>query len=229
MTMETLYEYYTEGANFQSTIPKGGLAQTFTPKVRHKITHVKLQLSRVGTPGKLVISIQGTKKKLPDNVDLAVAVVDGNTIKPMQGTRYTHVNLEDWYWIEIPDGPILEADTGYAIVAKSPYKREDNYINWVNRDGNPQYPGGGLCYYDGKSWHGMYGLQDLMFEEWGEDVAPLPEDQVLPPAPEEEEEHPPPPPSEEEKQQQTAINIGVAVAAAIIVVVVAILVLRRGK
>jgi len=158
----TLYEYYNTGANdwnfFYGTTWE---AQIFTPSTTHKITSVKLQLNRSGSPGTLTVGIRG---------------VDPNTNKPTgsdlcSGTYNTDA-IDDswpgtWYEITLGDGYDLSNSFQYAVVARVPDGNSSNKLDW-NCDYSGTYTNGARnrSTNSGSNWVSQ-GNDDLMFENWG--------------------------------------------------------------
>ena len=162
----TKYESYSDTLSGTQTF-YGNLwkAQTFTPSIAHKITSVKLYLTRFGSPGILTVSIRATDGEgKPTGPDLCVGTTDGNSI-PL---RYTFA----WREITLGDGYDLEADTKYAIVFRAHLGYAHNYLHTPYQTGNP-YPGGNLISSGdgGGTWQAP-STYDTFFEEWSSITIP---------------------------------------------------------
>lgn len=161
--MATKYEYYDSGLDGSigfHTVAWN--AQTFTPAEAHKITSVKLQLSKTGSPGEITVSIRATSGGLPTGGDLCSGTTDGDTLT----TEWPG----EWREITLGDGYNLDADTKYAIVVRALEGSSSNYLNWYKDGTSPTYAGGGRCNSEnsGSSWSDQSSWDDFMFEEWGE-------------------------------------------------------------
>ena len=159
--MAILYEHYNTGDQGSVYIYDDmWQAQTFTPSVAHKITSVKLKLFRVGSPGTVTVSIQGTDGSgHPDGVDLCSGTTNGNTLP----TGPPH----EWREITLGDGCDLSASTKYAIVIRIDSEVFGNRIQW-RIDSSGAYTGGctETSIDGGSSWSSATS-QDGMFEEYG--------------------------------------------------------------
>jgi len=161
--MATKYEYYNTGDN-ANIAPYGTswYAQTFTPSVAHKITSVKLLLSRVGSPGTVTVSIKATDGSgHPTGSDLCSGTTNGDTLPDtLPG---------EWREVTLGDGADLSAITKYAIVVRAINGDGDNKPRWRLDSTSPTYAGGCLeqSTDSGSSWTSLTAY-DFMFEEWGE-------------------------------------------------------------
>lgn len=132
-------------------------AQTFTPSTGHKITRVRLYVSRQGYPGIVTVSISAVEDTIPVGKDLIVTMVQGNCFSVDK----------QWEEIVFNNELTLEANTMYAIVVRCLSGDGNNYLVWWEGD---VYSGGTLC--DGKFWGEVVHWKsregmDLIFEEWG--------------------------------------------------------------
>jgi hypothetical protein len=162
----TLYEYYNtdydDNTNFYGAT---WWAQTFTPSTAHKITSVKLQLYRTGSPGTITVSIRATDGSgHPTGSDLCSGTINGNSL--------TSSYPGEWYEITLGSGYDLSASTKYAIVVRAPSGNGSNKLCWLRQMSSPTYAGGNqeISTNSGSSWT-TYTQYDLMFEEWGESAA----------------------------------------------------------
>lgn len=160
--MATRYEYYITGDTLDVDI--AGIswrAQTFTPSTAHKITSVKIKLSRTGSPGTITVGIRATSGNHPTGGDLCVGTTNGNTllVYPSKG----------WREITLGGGYVLSTGIKYAIVCRAlSGDAPNNRARWW-LDGYGTYAGGNYEYSvnSGGNW-GSDLSGDLMFEDWGE-------------------------------------------------------------
>ncbi|MBA7593176.1 hypothetical protein ES703_00093 [subsurface metagenome] len=160
------YEFHTTGYDLDASVyGVAWKAQTFTPSVAHRITSVKLLIRRALLPGTITVGIRETDGAgHPTGDDLCSGTTDGDTL------------TEDWpgEWREITLGAgyNLDADTKYAIVVRAPTGDASNKVVW-QCDLNGTYDGGNYEYSSnsGTSWTST-AEDDLLFEEWGEEIAP---------------------------------------------------------
>jgi len=156
------FEYYNTGYNYPQKVFRDlWFAQIFTPLIAHKITSVKLEGARVGTPNIITASIRATDGGLPTGADLCSGTTDGNTLPPQPS--------EEWREITI-GGADLQADTKYAIVVRVLEPVETGQFRWLLTISGTYdyYPRGYIAQSNdgGVSWT-FVGGRDFMFEEWG--------------------------------------------------------------
>lgn len=161
--MATIYEYYNTGDN-ANIAPYGTTwyGQTFTPSVDHKITSVKLLLSRIGSPGTVTVSIRATDGSgHPTGSDLCSGTTNGDTLPDTVPG--------EWREVTLGDGADLSASTKYAIIVRALDGDNDNKPRWRLDSTSPTYTGGCIeqSSDSGSSWT-SYPNYDFMFEEWGE-------------------------------------------------------------
>lgn len=163
--MSILYERYNTGddggGGFHDVTWYG---QTFTPAIAHKITSVKLKLYRGGLPGIITVSIRTTDENdHPTGEDLCSGTTDGDTLPGSPG---------EWREITLGDGCNLDADTKYAIVIRALTGDASNIAYSRQDQSSPTYDGG--CRENsgnsGSTWTSRTD-RDLMFEDWGEEIA----------------------------------------------------------
>lgn len=158
---ETKFEYYSEAhASAAGIYDSIYYAQTFTPSISHVSTKVKLLLHRIGSPGTVIVSIQGVDvSDHPDNNDLCSGTTDGDTL--------TDDSEGEWREIVLGDAGLFEG-TKYAIVVKALGGDSSNRLNWKRDAFEPTYEGG--CQEStgshGGTWNSFFGY-DFIFEEWG--------------------------------------------------------------
>ncbi|GAH11590.1 unnamed protein product, partial [marine sediment metagenome] len=160
-----LYERYITGDT--STMISYGVqwhAQTFTVgnignNEDHKITHVKLKLYKVGSPGAMTIGIRLTDGEgKPTGNDLCSVDHAGNSLPSSAA----------WVDFAFPSPAVLFADTQYAIVLRTASGDAGNAVRWRVDITSPTYAGGTECGSgdSGGSWDAYPG-NDFMFEEYG--------------------------------------------------------------
>jgi len=165
--MAQLFEHYNEGEEIGSSVyGVNWKAQTFTPQATHKITSVKLLLSRKsgGNPGTIMVSIRATDEDgKPTGDDLCSGTTNGNTLP-----EYTE---KEWREINFSSSVQLMANIKYAIVVRAPNSDGDNRLFWWIDYSSPTYEGGSYAQSSdsGVSWALDAGY-DCMFEEWGNPV-----------------------------------------------------------
>ncbi|GAH98076.1 unnamed protein product, partial [marine sediment metagenome] len=163
--MSTRYEYYNTGdVGGDGCWDIKWVAQTFTPSIAHKITSVKLKLSKWGSPGIITVSIRATNGSgHPNGADLCSGTTNGNTLPTGEPS--------EWREITLGAGYDLSADTKYAIVVRALTGDGANFPIWRVDNAAPTYTGG--CWErsvnSGGTWISNAGI-DFMFEEWGEPV-----------------------------------------------------------
>lgn len=165
--LDPLYEHYIIGGDDSDQIVYDQFwqAQTFTPSIAHKITSIKLQMRRKGLPGTVTISIRETAADKPTGVDKCSGTTDGDTLPDAEPS--------EWREISLGAGYNLSADTQYAIVIRALDGDVSNYLRPRRDKTSPTYEGGHWLKSDnhGSSWT-IRVDSDLMFEEWGEPIAP---------------------------------------------------------
>ena len=154
-----LYEHYTTGDN--TTLLCGAttwLAQTFTTGTGYKISHVRLQLARSGSPGNVTVSIRATDNITgrPVGSDLASYIFNGDTLPTVWSAAWKDV------FFSTPRS--VNAATTYAIVVRCVTAAS---LHW-NSNSSGGYAGGKetASSNSGSTW--ADGTRDLMFEVWGE-------------------------------------------------------------
>ena len=164
--MAERFEYYITGDDLNQTVyVDRWLAQTFTPATAHKITSVKLLLSRDGLPGEMTVSIRETDASgHPTGGDLCSGTSDSDTLveTPSSG----------WREITLGAGYDLNADQKYAIVLRCPTSGKfSNTLIYRQDASSPTYAGGWFEYSNnaGVDWSTNDAV-DGMFEEWGEEI-----------------------------------------------------------
>ncbi len=164
--MATLYENNASGTSNSGWWAEDWGAQTFTPAISHKCTHVILRLYRTGTPGtpgNIAASIRSTDGDgLPTGADLAYGTTDGDTL-----TTNTD-GAQRQFTFSIPIN--LDAGTTYAIVLRAPAGDVNSQLHWKQSSTNEAsvYPGGSSAESFGDSgitW--AFIVRDYHFEEWG--------------------------------------------------------------
>ena len=122
--MTTRYEYYNTGDDsFTTFFGATWKAQTFTSPIAHKITSVKLELYRVGSPGTVTIGIRATNGDgHPTGGDLCSGTTDGDTLPTSASPEWREINLGSGY--------TLDADVKYAIVARAVSGNDVNVVGW---------------------------------------------------------------------------------------------------
>lgn len=164
-----IYEYCAtgdttgEGGKFYGTKWR---AQTFTignvgTAEAHKIRRVSLKWYRVGSPGKVIISIRKASGGLPVGSDLTSGTMDGNSLIADTAGK----------WYEIQFTPYSLTPTQYAIVVRAPDGNVTNYIKWRYNASNA-YKGGSYCESSDSGTHWSKGDEDagnfdFMFREYG--------------------------------------------------------------
>ncbi|MFA5377204.1 MAG: choice-of-anchor R domain-containing protein [Dehalococcoidia bacterium] len=158
--MSTLYEYY-DSLSFSTSVIYGGhwIGQTFTPQISHKITSVKLLLSKSGSPGTLTVGIYATAGGVPTGSVLCSGTTNGNTL-----TEEGY----DWREITLGSGANLTQGTTYAIVFHLGGDAS-NFVYFVSEDPDATYPRGTLIDSgdSGASWTPSATSGDALFEDWG--------------------------------------------------------------
>jgi len=135
-------------------------AETFTPRVPHTITSVKLRMYRLGLPGTITVGIKATAVGgAPDGADLASGTTDGDTLP----TAYAGEERV----IDLGAGTALGATTEYAIVVRALSADADNYVRWRHST-EKVYPRGSHWFSSdaGATWEEDT-TRDMMFEEYG--------------------------------------------------------------
>lgn len=163
--MAQKYEYYDTGNDSSSaSYADHWYSQTFTPLTAHKITSVKLLLSKKGSPGILTVSIKATSGGHPYGPDLCSGTTNGNTLP----TGYPY----EWREITLGAGHNLAAGTKYAIVLCALDGSYGNEAWWEMDFSSPTYARGNREWSinSGSSWTSDTNA-DLMFEEWGEPIS----------------------------------------------------------
>lgn len=162
--MAERYEYYNTGSTWYRDFQLATwVAQTFTPAIAHKITSVKLQLSRYGLPGTITVGIRETDVDgKPTGGDLCSGTTDGDTL--------TTDTAGGWREITLGAGYNLDADTKYAIVVRALEGDGSNFARW-RYDSSGDYDGGWhLTSGDSGTYWTSYAGLDCMFEDWGEAI-----------------------------------------------------------
>lgn len=161
--MATKYEYYDTGADGADNISLAHVAgQTFTPLIAHRITIIKLLLSRWvgGSPGTVsfgITEVDGEGK--PTGDDLCSGTTDGNTLPEDPAS--------EWRAITLGAGAILYLPARFGIVCENP---EGSYVIWRLDKTSPTYAGGERVFRDNAEWT-VDPSRDFLFEEWGEPIA----------------------------------------------------------
>jgi hypothetical protein len=135
-------------------------AETFTPRVNHTVTELKLRTYRLGSPGTITASIKATAVGgAPDGADIASGTTDGDTLT----TEYAGEERA----ISLGAGVALTAGTKYAIVVRALTGDANNYMRW-RHSGTKVYPRGSHWFSSdgGVTWEEDT-TRDMMFEEYG--------------------------------------------------------------
>jgi len=162
-TQNKRYEYYNSGLDDSSLTFYGAnswAAQTFTTTDAHKITSIKIKLLRVGNPGTITISIQGTDGSgHPDGNEKCSGTYNGDLL--------TDDENGDEYVITLGDGYNLSANTKYGIVVKALNGSLGNCIAWRFDATVPLYGEGNYetTVDGGLNWTANTD-RDFVFEEW---------------------------------------------------------------
>jgi len=159
--MATQKENYTTGDDsFRSCYGANVfIGQTFTTTSAYRIGSVKLKLYRVGNPGTLTLSIQGTSADLPDDSDLVSGTYSGNTLTDDSGGEWAEFTFSSGY--ELTDA------TKYAIVLKAASGDASNYVAWRADNSSPSYSGGVYVYTTSGAGNWQAGAAfDMMFDNY---------------------------------------------------------------
>ena len=159
--LPTRYEHYIINDDDEKAIfDRHWRGQSFTPSTAHKITSVKLLLSRVLLPGQVTASIRAATYGKPIGPDLCSGTFNGNTL--------TTEEAGEWKEIIFGIQPLLLPATIYAIVIRAIYGDGSNNLRWRDDNTSPVYPGGLYLTSEnsGTSWD-RWRETDMMFEEWG--------------------------------------------------------------
>lgn len=154
------FENYATGADgYHDVWGDNWYAQSFTPITAHRITSVKLLLSRLNSPGTVTVSIKATDGSgHPTGDDLCSGTLNGNLLPNV---------TPEWKEVSLGDGANLST-VKYAIVVRALSGNSSNYVDWSIDGTGPTYAGG--CVEEsanaGASWS-SWTNQDFMFEEWG--------------------------------------------------------------
>jgi len=145
--------------------PEHRIAQTFTPSISHNVEQVDVVLIKIGTPGTITLSIEGTVAGEPDGVVLISQTknIDGD---PNSVTAWYEFAFATSYW--------LTAGVQYAIVLKAAgvSNNSNDYLRWWYESGNPYAGGQSLRSSDsGVNWTST--TDDQNFKEWGGDTTPV--------------------------------------------------------
>ncbi len=166
--MSTLRDYYNTGDNGSDWLyGNSWRVQTFTTTSSYSATSVKLKLFKNGSPtGDITVSIYATSGGSPTGSPLTSGTYDSSLLS---------INQNTWYEISLTPY-LLYDDTLYAIVVSLNGGDYSNGVNW-RQEGSPSYYTGGMYGYSsnsGSSWTMVSGTfsYDLMFEVYGETVAP---------------------------------------------------------
>lgn len=127
---------FTYGASWSS--------QTFTPTTTHTISSVALQLSRVGSPGTVTVSIRATDVSgHPTGSDLTSGTIDGNSL-PVSSLFGSWKSFNQWTNIRFSSSILLTASTKYAIVVNASAGDINNGVYWfvMTSVGSDTYTGG---------------------------------------------------------------------------------------
>ena len=161
--MATLYESYLASTSNLTIFGINWEAQTFTPVDAHKITSVKLKLSRYADFTALTtVSIRATDGGgQPTGGDLCFGTIAAAGITTDMGNAA-------WYEITQGDGTNLDADTKYAIVVRAPDADSSNRLR-SRYHSSGAYAGGNQerSSNSGVDWTALV-ARDLPFEDWGE-------------------------------------------------------------
>lgn len=160
--MALLYEYYNTGVNDYVYVYNAvWVAQTFTVGITgHRITSIKLEAHRVGSPGTLTVSVRATDGNgHPTGEDLTSGTINANTF----GVNFPG----SWYEVTLTSC-ILEPNTKYAIVYRALTGNGANHVRLEGDKTTPSYGGGNRedSSDSGGSWSSNTGF-DFMFEVWG--------------------------------------------------------------
>jgi len=159
----TRYEYYITGEDsWAGFTGDHWQAQMFQSSIAHKITSVKLLLSRATTytPGTVTVSIRDTVGLVPTTgPDLCSGTIDGASL--VFGNA---VGAGDWYEITFGTGYDLLANTKYAIVVRC---AGAGVLDWYADASSPTYTwrraydltGAGTTWQSDQTWA-------FLFEEW---------------------------------------------------------------
>ena len=161
--MATLRDYYNTGGDNYESIgnPNVWRAQTFTISASYILTSVKLLIYREGSPGDLIVSVQGVDGSgHPDDSDLTSYTYDT--------TGLTTNIAGEWITITFATSVTLAATTKYAIVLKAVGGSAGNVVRWKRDGTSPTYTGGNLeITNSGAGNWAASATNDMMFETWG--------------------------------------------------------------
>jgi len=167
--MASKYEYYdTNDDNQNYFAGEVWRGQTFKTTGAYKITSVKLKLFKVGTPGQTIVSIRATSGGLPTGEDLCSGTYDSTTLGASPGA---------FVEITLGAGANLNAATQYAIVVRSPTSPDSsNCPKWRMDYADASYADGKALQSSnsGADWAVYEDGTDMMFQNWGEAIAPPP-------------------------------------------------------
>jgi len=154
---QELFEFSHDSRSFEAVWQTNWKAQTFTPSIYHKLSSVKLYLSRTTdtTIGLISVGIRATDNNKPIGEDLCVGTYDGDTISE---------SLPAWHEINLSCE--LEKDVKYAIVVRCPNSDADA-LRWRDSYNVDVYANGEEVWStdSGSSW--LIKNYDFDFEEWG--------------------------------------------------------------
>ncbi len=170
---DTLFESWDLGVELGQLVNSidDRACMTFTPSTSHRLTSVKFQVWRDtgDTPGLITLRLQladGNDK--PDGVDLATAVIDGDTI--LEGAPGS---LQEWVF---STPRVLLSGTRYALVIEALDSSAGEPVTvGYNVNDTPHYSGGeyGTSADSGVAWT-MQANVEFIFYEYGIEVVDPP-------------------------------------------------------
>jgi hypothetical protein len=136
-------------------------SQGFVPSIDYTLTAIKLLMYRVGSPGDLIVSIQGTDGAgEPDGTDLCSETIDADLLE----------TTEAWRYINFSSPIAVTAGTEYCIVLRALSGDGSNDVRWRIDTAGSYYTSGDRWYTSdgGVIWNQSAGAAQ-MFETYSED------------------------------------------------------------
>lgn len=151
------------GGDIDSSV--GLLGQTFTVDNDFVVEKIRINASRLGLPGDMVVSIRDVSDVNnwePVGYDLVNATYDADNLP-----NYI-LDRGDWVNISFNESYMLSNGETYAIVVYVPNGGGGKYVEWRCKKGSASYSDGEALYTDSGNWE-RYTIQttDFMFEIWG--------------------------------------------------------------
>jgi len=173
--MADKYEFYTAGADTSDSVHAATWrAQSFTPQVSHKITHIKFQAWKEGNPPPVTFTIQeadGDGKPIGDILCSHNQDVSGlSTSSPGA-----------WFQVNFDTNPVLQASQQYVCLMSCPAGSGSNRIHPRYDYSGASYPRGArlISTNSGATWT-VDTDSDFVFEEYGTDPYSIPTVQTDP-------------------------------------------------